>query len=342
MRQMTKYGFSATKNLRTLAWVLISAIGIAAPVSSDARDPVAARETAAAPAQARDPAGAPAAARELQQARDITQARNTPPGENKSENQAAKAGQAREILGASDSIRITVFQNPDLTTESRVSQGGSIVFPLIGEVELAGLTAAEAGARIAEKLKRGGFIVNPQVAVAILQVRSRQVSVLGQFARPGNYVLEDTRSRLTDILTLAGGISPTGAETVRVLTNRGGKYEEHEISLTALFHGGNPSTNIQLENGDTIFVERAPVFYIYGEVQRAGAYRLEPNTIVMQALSLGGGLTNRASERGIGINRRMPNGELTMIEAKLTDPIQPDDIVYVRERMTEYRLRRDD
>jgi polysaccharide export outer membrane protein len=62
----------------------------------------------------------------------------------------------------------------------------------------------------------------------------------------------------------------------------------------------------------------------------------------MQALSLGGGLTNRASERGIGINRRMPNGELVMIEAKLTDPIQPDDIVYVKERMTEYRLRRDD
>ena len=344
MRQMTKHGFSVTNNLRTLAWVLISAIGIAAPVSSDARDPVAVRETAAAPAPARDPAGAPAATRELQQARDITQARNTPPGETKSENsgQAAKPGQAREILGASDSIRITVFQNPELTTESRVSQTGSIVFPLIGEVELAGLTAAEAGTRIAEKLKRGGFIVNPQVAVTILQVRSRQVSVLGQFAKPGNYVLEDTRSRLTDILTLAGGISPTGSETVRVLTNRGGKYEEHEISLTALFHGGNPTTNIQLENGDTIFVERAPVFYIYGEVQRAGAYRLEPNTIVMQALSLGGGLTNRASERGIGINRRMPNGELVMIEAKLTDPIQPDDIVYVKERMTEYRLRRDD
>jgi polysaccharide export outer membrane protein len=96
---------------------------------------------------------------------------------------------------------------------------------------------------------------------------------------------------------------------------------------------------MQLENGDTIFVDRAPVFYIYGEVQRAGAYRLEPNTIVMQALSLGGGLTTRATERGIGIQRRMPNGELTMIEAKLTDPLQADDIVVVRERMMEYRLR---
>jgi polysaccharide export outer membrane protein len=142
-------------------------------------------------------------------------------------------------------------------------------------------------------------------------------------------VLEDSRSRLTDILTLAGGISSTGAETVRILTNRGGKYEKHEINFPALFRGGDPSANIQLENGDTIYVERAPVFYIYGEVQRAGAYRLEANTVVMQALSLGGGLTARATERGIGIHRRMPSGELMMIDAKLTDPIQADDIVFV-------------
>jgi polysaccharide biosynthesis/export protein len=317
MRHMTKYRFSPTNTLRTLAWVLISAIAVAAPIYSDARDT--------------------SQVREFPQVRDTTQARNTP--QSGSNSPAGNAVQAREIIGASDSIRITVFQNPDLTTDTRVSQSGSIVFPLIGEVGLAGLTTTEAGTRIADQLKRGGYIINPQVSVAIVQVRSRQVTVLGEFARPGNYVLEDNRSRLTDILTLAGGISATGAETVRVLTNRSGKYEKHEINFPALFRGGDPSTNIQLENGDTIFVERAPVFYIYGEVQRAGAYRLEPNTIVMQALSLGGGLTARATERGIGIHRRMPNGELMMVDAKLTDPIQADDIVFVRERVMEYRLR---
>jgi polysaccharide export outer membrane protein len=317
MRHMMKYRFSPSNTLRTFARVLVSTIVIAAPVYSEGRDT--------------------SQVREIPQSRDTIQARNAPQGG--SNNPAGDAVQGREILGASDSIRITVFQNPDLTTDARVSQSGSIVFPLIGEVRLAGLTAAEAGTRIADQLKVGGFIINPQVSVVIVQVRSRQVTVLGQFAKPGTYVLEDNRSRLTDILTLAGGISPTGSETLRVLTNRGGKYEEHEINYSALFRGGNPSINIQLENGDTIFVERAPVFYIYGEVQRAGAYRLEPNTIVMQALSLGGGLTARATERGIGINRRKPNGELMMIDAKLTDPIQADDIVYVRERLMEYRLR---
>ncbi|MEO8166409.1 MAG: SLBB domain-containing protein, partial [Betaproteobacteria bacterium] len=167
-----------------------------------------------------------------------------------------------------------------------------------------------------------------------------QVHVLGQFARPGSYVLEESASRLTDIITQAGGINATGADKVKVLTKRTGKPEEFDIDVAALFRGGDPSNNIQLENGDTIFVEKAPVFYIYGEVQRAGSYRLEPNTILAQALSLGGGLTPRATERGIGIHRRMPNGELMMIDAALTDPIQADDIVFVRERLSEYQLRR--
>jgi|SRR3954469_1581453 polysaccharide export outer membrane protein len=270
------------------------------------------------------------------QARDAAQARITPQAAPTAPAAASERGSgtsSRDTLGAGDSIRITVFQNPDLTTEARLSQGGAIVFPLIGEVSLGGLTAAEAGSRIADQLKRGNFIVNPQVAVSIVQVRSRQVHVLGQLSRPGNYILEDSASRLTDVLTLAGGISATGADTVTVLTNRGGKIERHEIDVPAIFHGGDPSTNIQIENGDTIYVERAPVFYIYGEVQHAGAYRLEPNMIVMQALSLGSGLTPRASERGIGIHRRMPNGKFVKLDAKLTDPILADDIVFVRESL---------
>lgn len=250
-----------------------------------------------------------------------------------STSQARDPGQSREALGTGDSIRITVFQSPDLTTETRVSERGTVVFPLIGEVQLGGLTPAQAGARIADQLRRGNFIVRPQVVVAIMQVRSRQVHVLGQLLRPGNYVLEDSGARLTDILTLAGGISSTGADTVTLLTNRAGKPETREIDVPSIFRGGGASANVQIENGDTIFVERAPVFYIYGEVQRAGAYRLLPNMVVMQALALGGGLTSRATERAIGVHRRTPAGKFVKLEAKITDPIQADDIVFVRESM---------
>jgi polysaccharide export outer membrane protein len=323
---------ASAHRVRTLTRVAVTLVVMATWVCAQARDTAppprdAAQARPTNPAQSAN--GAPT--RDAAQARITPQTAPTPPSA-----VAAERGSAaftRDTLGAGDSIRITVFQNPDLTTEARLSQGGAIVFPLIGEVALGGLTAAEAGSRIAEQLKRGNFIVNPQVAVSIVQVRSRQVHVLGQLSRPGNYILEDSASRLTDVLTLAGGISATGADTVTVLTNRAGKVERHEIDVPAIFHGGDPSTNIQIENGDTIYVERAPVFYIYGEVQRAGAYRLEPNMIVMQALSLGSGLTPRANERGIGIHRRMPNGKFVKLDAKLTDPILADDIVFVRESL---------
>ena len=246
---------------------------------------------------------------------------------------ARDTAQGREVLGPGDSVRITVFQNPDLTAETRISDRGSIVFPLIGEVKLNGLTVAEAGSRIADQLKRGNFIVNPQVTVAVVQVRSRLVYVLGEVTRPGTYPLEENGTRLTDILTLAGGVSASGGNTVTVVLTRGGKTEKREIDVPAMFRSGNLAENIEIANGDTLYVQRAPVFYIYGEVQHAGVFRLEPNMVVMQALSLGGGLTARGSEKKISIQRRLANGKFARLEARLTDPINVDDIIHVSESL---------
>src|SRR5262252_685577 len=243
----------------------------------------------------------------------------------------AAFGQSRESLGAGDSVRITVFQNPDLTTETRISDQGTITFPLIGEVALAGLTPARAEARIAEHLVKGKFLVRPQVSVSVVQVRSRQVSVLGQVARPGRYPLDDTSANLTDILAVAGGVSPTGDDKVTVTMKRDGKVVKLDVDVPAMYRTGDLSKNIRLENGDVIYVQRAPVFYIYGEVQRAGSYRLEPSMTVMQALSVGGGVTARGTDRGLKIRRRGADGALHAVDARLTDLVQPDDVVYVRE-----------
>jgi len=242
-------------------------------------------------------------------------------------------GQSRETLGEGDSVRITVFQNPDLTTETRISERGTITFPLIGEIAIAGLTPAGAEARIAGQLIEGKFVLKPQVSLNVIRVRSRQVSVLGQVARPGRYPLDDTSSNLTDILALAGGISSTGDDKVTVMIARNGKTAKMDIDVPTMYRTGDLTQNIQLENGDTIFVQRAPVFYIYGEVQRAGVYRLEPAMTVMQALSVGGGVTQRGTDRGLKIRRRTPTGELHAIDARLTDTLQPDDVIYVRESL---------
>lgn len=246
--------------------------------------------------------------------------------------QADDAKQPRETLGTGDTVRVTVFQNPDLTTEMRISERGTIVFPLIGEIALGGRTPADAGRLIAARMKEGGFMKNPQIGVTVVEVRSRQVSVLGNVVRPGRYVLDDVHLSLTDILALAGGIGPDGADNVTVVTTRNGKAEKREANIPQMIASGDMSTNFEIRNGDTIYVQRAPVFYVYGEVQRAGAYRFEPTMVVLHALSLGGGLTSRGSDRGVTIHRRMPGGEVREMQAKLYEPVQAGDVIYVKER----------
>jgi len=185
-----------------------------------------------------------------------------------------------ESLGMGDMVRITVFRNPDLTTEARVNERGTILFPMIGEVPVAGLTPSQAGARIAEKLRTGRFVVNPEVTVAIAQVNSRQVSVLGNVNKPGRYPLDAINVKLTDVLATAGGVAPTGADLVTIVSATNGK--KADVDLAAMFRNGDLSKNVELQPGDTIYVHRAPMVYVYGEVQKGGAYRLEPHMTVMQ------------------------------------------------------------
>ena len=236
-----------------------------------------------------------------------------------------------EQLGAGDTIRVTVFQNPDLETEARLSSGGTLLFPLVGEIELAGQTPIEAAGVIADRLKRGRFIVDPQVSVSLVEVRSRRVSVLGHVARPGQYALDGANTTLTDILALAGGVTETGAPTVVVIAQRAGELQRLEIDVPGMYESGDLSGDIELENDDTIFVPATPVFYIYGAVQRAGAYPLAPDTSVITALSLGGGLTPQGSERGIKIHRRVTGGPMRELDASLTDSVEENDVIYVKE-----------
>jgi polysaccharide export outer membrane protein len=85
--------------------------------------------------------------------------------------------------------------------------------------------------------------------------------------------------------------------------------------------------------GDSIYVDRAPLFYIYGEVNRPGAFRLEEGMTVMQALSLGGGLTARGTEKNVQIRRHSANGQYETRKSSLADVLQPDDVVFVRESL---------
>jgi len=244
----------------------------------------------------------------------------------------ATADSRLEALGMGDMVRVTVFRNPELTTEAKVSERGTILFPMIGEVPVSGLTPSQAGQRIADKLRTGKYVVNPEVTVSMMQVNSRQVSVLGNVVKPGRYPIDSTSVRVTDFIASAGGIAPTGSDSVTILTNRNGRQERIEVDLADMFRRGDLSSNIALEPGDTIYVNKAPMVYVYGEVQKGGAYRVEPHMTVMQAIAMGGGITPRGTERGIKISRRDGQG-VRRIDANLTDSVQPDDVIYVRESL---------
>lgn len=244
----------------------------------------------------------------------------------------SSAGATDVLLGPGDVLKVAVYGNPDLSLETRVSEAGKITFPLIGEVIVGRLSTAAAEKKIAGLLENGGFLRNPQVTIIVTVLQSQQVSVLGQINRPGRYPLDGKRT-LTDILALAGGANQDGGDIVTLIRNRDGKSTREVIDLFQMMRSGDVTQNETLLNNDIIYVERAVRFYIYGEVQRPGVYRLERNMTVLQALSVGGGLTQRGTERGVRIKRRDGAGNLEVIKAKHDDLIQMDDVVFVQESL---------
>jgi polysaccharide export outer membrane protein len=245
--------------------------------------------------------------------------------------QAADSNDYR--LGPGDTIHIVVFQNPDFTTEVRVSESGVISYPLIGRVELGGLSIVAAEQKIATMLKEGGFVKQPQVNITLSQIRGNQVSVLGQVNRPGRYPLETFNTHVSDVLAIAGGATSAGSDTVVLAGTRSGKPYRKEIDIASLYLDEKRGDDVLVEGGDAIYVHRAPVYYIYGEVQRPGSYRVERNMTLMQALAEGGGPTLRGTQRNIKIFRRGTNGKVEEVSLDLTAPVKVDDVFYVRESL---------
>jgi polysaccharide export outer membrane protein len=234
-------------------------------------------------------------------------------------------------LGAGDVIRISVFQNPDLTLEARISDSGAISYPLIGQVRLEGLTTGQAETRIADALRTGNFVKQPQVSILVTQVRGNLASVLGQVGRPGRYPIEAAELRLSDLLATAGGVLTTGADTAVVVGTRNGRPFRAEVDLVEAFGPNRPTADVVIRNGDVVYVDRSPQVYIYGEVQRPGVIRLERGMTVLQALAAGGGLTQRGTQRGIRVHRRGADGKTEVLQPGMDDRLLPGDVVYIRE-----------
>lgn len=246
---------------------------------------------------------------------------------------AQTPGRAEPALGVGDVVKMSVYQNPDLAVEARLSENGEINVPLIGSVVVGGLSVPQAQRKIEKLLRDGGFVLKPQVTIQTVQIRSSQISILGQVAKPGRFPIEIVGSKVSEMIAAAGGALPGGADVVTLVGNRNGKPVKLDIDLPQILQSGRAELDVTVENGDIVYVDRAPTIYIYGEVQKPGQMRLERGMTLMQVLAAGGGLTPRGTERGIRVNRKDASGATKVLELKLNDRIERDDVIYVRESL---------
>ena len=250
------------------------------------------------------------------------------PADGKDAAPAAKDNEYR--LGPGDLVKITVYNNPDLATETEVSVDGKISFPLVGDVAIGGMTRSQAEKAISASLSKGKFIPNAHVNLLVAQYRSQQVSVMGEVNKPGNYPINKPTS-VAELIAMAGGITPKGSRVITIIQKDGnGRAVEQDLEMKRLLPGGD-AAHLRLGYDDIVVVQPLPVFYIYGEVRQPGSYPIAPEMTVRQALSVGGGLTIRGTERGIRMERKGKDGKLFTRRAQLTDRVQSNDVLHVPE-----------
>ena len=254
----------------------------------------------------------------------------TPPDPKRQDTPAIAAPKAPLLqLGPGDSVAVQVYGQPDLNSTVYVSDDGSIPIALAGAVKVAGLSPAEASARIEKALRDGKYLVDPHVTLTVTESRSQRVSVLGQVGKPGRYPIQSNTS-IIDLLAEAGGVTEVGGDQVFILrTEKDGNVTRYPISLKALAEGGRPSA--ELTAGDSVLVPIAPQLYIYGEVTTPGKFKVEPGMTVVQAIARAGGITQRGSQNRVVIKRRKADGTYETTKAALSDLVQADDVIRVKE-----------
>lgn len=236
-------------------------------------------------------------------------------------------------LGPGDVINLQVYGQPDFSTTTYVGDDGTVAVPLAGPVQVAGLSPAAASQKVADALRNGEFLVNPQVTILLSQNHSQQVSVLGDVRNPSRFPIE-ARTNVFDLLALAGGITDAGGDTVYIMRPQGnGQVQRISVDLKGLSDNTSDLPSTPLKGGDVIFVPHANHFYIYGEVTAPNMYKLERGMTVLQAISRSGGITPRGSDSRIEIKRHNADGSYTTAAAQLTDQVQADDVIRVKERI---------
>jgi len=249
---------------------------------------------------------------------------------------AAAAAQGVPKIAARDQLTITVFGVEGLSGKFAVGADGSITYPHLGSIRVAGLLTRDVETDLAQKLKDAGYLVNPQVTVELVQTQNKKVIVTGAVRTPGQLPFAGTLT-LFEALALAGSTTPEAGD--RVLVVRAGAAVPDgegsvtasgdgviEVSLADLESGRLAEHNVALNDGDHIVVPRAQQVFISGQVRTPGGYTVPSGTTVLQALTLAGGMSDRGTNRGIRIIR----DKKEVKNVKLETIVQPGDTIIVK------------
>jgi polysaccharide biosynthesis/export protein len=244
-----------------------------------------------------------------------------------------RAHEAR--ISPGDVVDVKIFGLPEMSQELRVSGAGIIVLPLIGSITAQGLTTSELEQKIAEALRNGGFVNDPQVNVSAKELHSSGVSVSGEVGKPGIYPVFGSCS-LTDLIMAAGGLTPKSGHLVTV-THR--DRPDAPINVDISSASANSGQNVAVFSGDTVVVTKAGVVYVLGDVGRPAGLVMEGDErmTVLQALALAGGANKDAKIKSARIIRKSSQGVQDVpiplkeiLSAQKQDiELQPGDVFFI-------------
>ena len=229
-------------------------------------------------------------------------------------------------IGPEDLLEISVFQVKEMSNTVRVSGNGYIGLPLAGRIKAGGQTVSGLEDLVAKKL--GHYLQKPTVSVFIKEYRSQPISVLGAVKTPKVYYATGS-THLLDVLSMAGGLSPTAGNVciVEKVSTDGRTGHKTVIDLERLLSKGDTRLDIPLEAGDIVNVPEGGVFFINGGVGASGSYPIKGTTTLTQAITMAKGLSFEAMKDSIKIYRDdgKPQREVIPVKySQILDGKRPD------------------
>jgi len=269
----------------------------------------------------------------------------------------AQEGSEPYIIGAGDVLTVSFWQAPDLNTEARVSDNGTITLPVVGEIKAAGLATAQLAKNIVDQL---AFYQTPvsQATVVVTQFNSRSVVVSGQVVNPSTRSYERIPDLWRVIIDAGGPTSQADLSKVTIIRKEGDKSKVLDIDLFSILKEGDLSKVPALFPGDLVNVPASPfgvgtrlgestefegrnVFFVLGSVTTPGVRNLEAQIDVLDAISLAGGFTPEADLKNVRVVIKGPRySKIVKIDLKKyveegRPPrliLRPEDTVYVPSR----------